>query len=129
MLKLEKKNFWIIGLCAAILSFVFLAVGMNVYSEIGISTQNYIAYVVFSLIAGIVAASLIYFRLKIAFLSFAAGLILGLFLMFNAFLYNTTGWGDLIGVMNLMMWTILGLVVGLLIQLGTYLYKKFKKNN
>lgn len=129
MLKLEKKNFWIIGLCAAILSFVFLAVGMNVYSEIGISTQNYIAYVVFSLIAGIVAAPLIYFRLKIAFLSFAAGLILGLFLMFNAFLYNTTGWGDLIGVMNLMMWTILGLVVGLLIQLGTYLYKKFKKNN
>jgi len=102
---------------------------MNVYSAMGISTQNYIAYVVFSLIVGIVAAALIYFRLKIAFLSFTAGLILGFFLMFNAFLYNTTGWGDLIGIMNLMMWTILGLVVGLLIQLGYYLYKKFKKNN
>jgi hypothetical protein len=129
MLKLERKNFWIIGLCAAILSFILFAVGMNVYSEMPLSVQNYMAYMVFSLIVGVVAAALIYFRLKIAFLTFSVGLVLGFILMFNAFVYNSTGWGDLIGIINLMMWTILGLVVGLLIQLGIYLYKRFKKNN
>jgi hypothetical protein len=129
MLKLERKNFWIIGLFAAILSFILFAVGMNVYSEMPLSIQNYMAYMVFSLIVGVVAAALIYFRLKISFLTFSIGLILGFILMFNAFVYNSTGWGDLIGIINLMMWTILGLVVGLLIQLGTYLYKRFKKNS
>jgi hypothetical protein len=129
MLKLERKNFWIIGLCAAILSFILFAVGMNVYSEMPLSVQNYMAYMVFSLIVGVVAAALIYFRLKIAFFTFSIGLVLGFILMFNAFVYNSTGWGDLIGIINLMMWTILGLVVGLLIQLGIYLYKRFKKNN
>jgi hypothetical protein len=129
MLKLERKNFWIIGLFAAILSFILFAVGMNVYSEMPLSIQNYMAYMVFSLIVGVVAAALIYFRLKIAFLTFSVGLVLGFILMFNAFVYNSTGWGDLIGIINLMMWTILGLVVGLLIQLGIYLYKRFKKNN
>lgn len=102
---------------------------MNVYSAMELSIENYIAYIAFSLIVGVVAAALIYFRLKIAFLSFTAGLILGFILMFYAFLYSTTGWGDLIGILNLMMWTILGLGVGLLIQLVYYLYKKFKKNS
>jgi hypothetical protein len=128
MLKLEKKNFWMIGLCITVLSFILFAVGMNVYSAVGLSGGNYLAYLVFSLIVGAVAAALLYFRLKIAFVSFAAGLILGFILMFNAFLLsNLSGWGDLAGVLNLMMFTILGLGLGLLIQIVYYLYKKFKK--
>jgi hypothetical protein len=127
MLKLEKKNFWIIGLCIVVLSFILFAVGMNVYSSVALSTGNYMGYLVFSLVAGAVAAILIYFRLKIAFISFAAGLILGFILMFNALLSNLSGWGDLAGILNLMMFTILGFGVGLLIEFAYYLYKRFKK--
>jgi hypothetical protein len=127
MLKLEKKNFWVIGLCIVVLSFILFVVGMNVYSSVALSTGNYMGYLVFSLVVGAVAAILIYFRLKIAFISFAAGLILGFILMFNALLSNLSGWGDLAGVLNLMMFTILGFGVGLLIELAYYLYKRFKK--
>lgn len=94
MMKLEKKSFWMIGLCAAILSFACMAVGMNVYSKMGLNIENYMAYIIFSLIVGVITGALIYFRLKIAFLSFAAGLVLGFVLMFNAFLFSTTGWGE-----------------------------------
>lgn len=127
MLILEKKNFWKIGLCVAILSFISFAIGMNVNSAMELSINNYFGYMVFSLIVGVVAAIFIYFRLKIAFLSFAVGLIMGFLFMFRAFLSELSGWEDLIGVMNLMMWSVLGLGVGLVIQLGTYLYKRFKK--
>lgn len=127
MFKLERKNFWVIGLCVAVLSFILFAVGMNVYSTTGLNTGNYMAYMGFSLIVGAVTAVLVYFRLKIAFISFTSGLTLGFILMFNALLSNLSGWGDLAGVLNLMMFTILGLVVGLLIQFVYYLFKKFKK--
>jgi hypothetical protein len=127
MLKLERKQFWIVGLCVAILSFILITIGMTAVSTIGISIENYMAYIIFSLLTGIIAAVFIYFRLRIAFLLYIAGLVLGFFLMFYAFLYNTSGWGDLVGVLSLMMWTIIGLGAGLLVQLAYYLYKKFKK--
>lgn len=127
MLILEKKNFWKSGLCVAVLSFAAFAISMNVFSAMELSINNYLGYMAFSLIAGVVAAIFIYFRFKIAFLSFAVGLIIGFSLMLRAFLSDLSGWEDLIGVMNLMMWSILGLGVGLLIQLGIYLYKRFKK--
>jgi hypothetical protein len=127
MLKLERKQFWIVGLCVAILSFILITIGMTAVSTIGISIENYMAYIIFSLLTGIIAAVFIYFRLRIAFLLYIAGLVLGFFLMFYAFLYNTSGWGDLVGVLSLMMWTIIGLGAGLLVQLAYYLYKRFKK--
>ncbi len=127
MLILEKKNFWKIGLCVAILTFIAFAIGRNIYSAMQVNINNYFAIMVFSLIVGVVAAALVYFRLTIAFISYAIGLIMGFSFMFKAFLSEMSGWGDLIGVMNLMMWTVVGLVAGLLIQLGTYLYKRFKK--
>ena len=127
MLILEKKNFWKVGLCVAILSFITFAIGRNIYTAMEVSINNYFAIMVFSLIVGVVAATLIYFRLKIAFITYAIGLIMGFSFMFKAFLSELSGWGDLIGVMNLMMWTAVGLVAGLLIQLGIYLYNRFKK--
>jgi hypothetical protein len=127
MLILEKKNFWKIGLCVAILSFITFAISMNVFSAMELDINNYFGYMVFSLIAGIVAAIFIYFRFKIAFLTFAVGLIMGFLLMLRAFLSDLSGWEELVGVMNLMMWSALGLGLGLLIQLGTYIYKRFKK--
>jgi hypothetical protein len=127
MLILEKKNFWKIGLCVAVLSFIAFAISMNVFSAMELHINNYFGYMVFSLIAGVVAAIFIYFRFKIAFLTFAVGLIMGFSLMLRAFSSELSGWEDLVGVMNLMLWSTLGLGVGLLIQLGTYLYKRLKK--
>jgi hypothetical protein len=127
MLKLEKKQYWVIGLITAILSFVLLFVGIKVISASLVSIQNIMAYIIFSALLGIVASALIFFRFKIAFLSFIAGLLLGYIFMYKAFLFDMTGWGDLIGVLSLLILTISGLGVGLLVQLGYYLYNKYKK--
>ncbi|OGO79140.1 MAG: hypothetical protein A2Y23_06210 [Clostridiales bacterium GWB2_37_7] len=126
MLKLDKKQYWIIGLCTVILSFIMLFIGIKVIAASQVSIENVLAYIVFSLLVGGVASALIFFRLKIAFLSYIAGLLLGFVLMYRTFLYDMSGWGDLIGVISLLIWTIIGLGTGLLVQLAFYLFKKYK---
>lgn len=127
MLKLDKKQYWIIGLIVTILSFAMLYIGIKVISANAVGVENIMGYIVFSVILGIVASALIFFRFKIAFLSFITGLLLGFFFMFKAFLYDMSGWGDLIGVVSLLIFTAIGLVAGMLIQLAYYLYKRYKK--
>lgn len=127
MLKLEKKQYWIIGLIIAILTFILLYVGIGVVAANAISIENVLAYIVFSLIIGIVASVLIYFRFKLTFMAYISGLFIGFFSMYRAFLYDMSGWGDLIGVISLLIFTAIGLGIGLLGQLVYYLIKKYKK--
>lgn len=127
MLKLEKKHSWIVGLSVFVISAILMFVGMKFLADIEPGFENYIAYIIFSLIVGGLAAILNHFRLKIAMVLYMAGLLIGFFLMYRAFLYDMSGWGDLIGVMSMLIWTISGLIAGLLAQLTYYIYKKIKK--
>jgi len=127
MFSVDRKRFWLVGLNAAAGTFVLLFAGMKMFAVTAIAMQNIVAYVIFSLIVGAVAALLVYFRLTIAFLCYVAGLVLGFMLMFRAFIFDKSGWGDLIGIVSLMMWLLIGLGAGFLLQLVRHLYKRYKK--
>ena len=126
MLKLEKKQYWIVGLSVAMASFTLFFLSVKVVLGSQVTFKNIIAYMIFSLLVGAVASFFIFFRLKIAFLTFIIGLVLGFFEMYRAFFKGMSGWGDLVGVMLLGIWVIIGLGIGILVQLGLYLYKRFK---
>lgn len=109
------------------LSFIMLFTGIKAILGSQITLKNIIAYVIFSALVGIVAAVLVFTRLKIALISYVLGLILGFIQMYKAFFNGMSGWGDLIGLISLFTWIIIGLCLGLLIQLGYFLFKRYKK--
>lgn len=128
MINLERKHYWIIGISIAAFSFIMFFIGIKVVLGNEINFNNIVALLGFSLLMGIITLLLLYFKLKISFLSFIAGLVFGFIVMYLNFLNNLSGWGDLIGILSLFTWTIIGLGLGLLMQLGYFLYKKFKNN-
>ena len=128
MLKLDKNKYLFVGVSITIISFILFFIGVKVVLGNQVTIKNIIAYMVFSLLVGALASSLIFFKLKIGFVAFVTGLVIGFFQMYRAFLNGMSGWGDLVGVMLLGVWVIIGLVIGMLIQLGFYLYKKVKKD-
>ncbi len=127
MLNLEKKIFWIVGLLIFIISFLMLFIGIRIVLGNELIVRNLLAFMGLSLLTGVIASSLVYFRFKLSFIFFVAGLFIGFFEMYRAFLSDMSGWGDLIGIMSLFMWAITGLGVGLLVQFGRYLYRKLKR--
>ena len=64
MLKLEKKQYWKIGLGTMIASILLLFIGVKIVLGNEISMQNIIAYTIFSLLIGIAASCLVVFKLK-----------------------------------------------------------------
>ena len=126
MLKSDKNKYLVVGAGVTIITFIMFFLGVKVILGNQVIIKNIIAYMVFSLLVGAVASFLIFFKLKMAFLAFITGLVIGFFQMYRAFLNGLSGWGDLVGVMLLGVWVIIGLVIGMLIQLGFYLYKRVK---
>ena len=47
--------------------------------------------------------------------------------MYRLFWQVLDGWGEIIGILSLLLWPVLGLVLGGLIQLLMFLYKKYVK--
>lgn len=127
MVNLERKHYWVIGLSIATFSFVMFFIGIKVVLENEVNINNIAALLGFSILVGIIAFFQLYFRFKISFLFFIAGLVFGFIIMYLNFLNTMTGWGDIIGILSLFTWTIIGLGLGLLMQLSYFLYKKIKK--
>lgn len=97
-----------------------------------IDTRNLLAFTGFGVLVGLVTALLVFFRLKIAAAVFLGGLLFGYFEMFRAFFNKMGGWGDLAGILSIFLWPIVGLALGLILQTGSYAYKKWqagKKND
>lgn len=124
---LEKKNFWAVGIIVGMSTFSLLLIGIKVILGNELIARNLLAFIGLSLLTGIIALFLVYFKLKLSAALFIIGLVIGFFEMYRAFLGDMSGWGDLIGIMSLFMWSITGLVVGILVQVGRFLYRKFKK--
>ena len=127
MINFEKKNFWLIGLIVTVVSFIMLLVGIKIVLGNELVPRNLVAFSGFSVLAGLIALLSVYFRLKIAFLLFIVGLAIGFFEMYRAFIGGMSGWGDLIGIISLFMWALIGIGMGIIIQLGFYVYKRYKK--
>ena len=108
----------------SILSFLFFLLGIKFILESQITIQNVIAYIIVSLIFGAVSSSLYLLKLKIACIALIAGLIVGFCEMYRMFFNDLNGWGDLVGLMSLFTWMVIGLCSGVIGQFGYFIYKK-----
>jgi hypothetical protein len=128
MFNLPKRKYWLVGLIMAIITFVLVFIGVKVVLGNAVTIQNVVFYIVFSGLVGGLTATMVFFKLKASFILFLTGLLIGFFEMYRAFFNRMTGWGDLIGIISLLIWGIIGLGVGIVIQFIIYAYKKFNKN-
>ena len=78
MIKIEKKQYWTVGLILTILSFILFFVGVKFVLGNDVNLKNIIAYGGFSILVGVISAILVFFRFQIAFLGFIFGLVIGL---------------------------------------------------
>lgn len=109
-----------------VVSFGLLFIAVKFVLENEITGQNLVAYFGFSIIAALIVFLLNYFNLKIALVTTLLGLAFGFIEMFRSFIAGMAGWGDLIGILALFMWSIAGIVLGLVLQSGYYFYNKNK---
>jgi peptidoglycan/LPS O-acetylase OafA/YrhL len=127
MIKFERKSSKTIGALLAVLVFILVFAAMRLIADIEPNLGNIMVYIVFSILLGVIASVMVYFRLKIAAYFYAMGIIAGFIMMYINFLDKSSGWGDLIGVVSLLMAIVIGLAAGLFFQLIYYLYKRFRK--
>ena len=128
MINLEKEQYRTVGLGVAAASFLMLLIGIKGVLGNEVNIRNMAAFFSFSVLAGIISSCMVYYSFKIALALFSAGLVIGFFEMFRAFLGKMSSWGDLIGILSLFVWAAMGLGAAVLVQLGYYLYSRFKKN-
>ncbi|WNS76100.1 hypothetical protein RRV45_03555 [Bacillus sp. DTU_2020_1000418_1_SI_GHA_SEK_038] len=126
MFKAQKEYYWKIGLLVSFISFILLitAVGKVLDSELNI--KNLAAFIGFSLAVGLIALLLVRFGFKVALIFFLVGLIIGFIEMYRLFFSDSSGWGDLAGLISLFMWVFMGIGLGVFAQLGAYYWRKRK---
>ncbi len=124
----EKEHYRTTGLLSAIVSFILLFMGVRAVLGNEVGLRNIVAFLGFSIAVGLVASCLTFFKMRPALIAFLAGLAVGFLMMYRSFLDGTSGWGDLVGIISLLTWVIIGLCAGLLIQLSFYLYRRYKRN-
>lgn len=117
----------IIGVVITVLSFISIFTSVRFILENPISTSNFIAYIVLSLVLGMISGIFYYFKFQMAFIVFITGILIGFIQMFRMFINGLDGWGDLAGFLSLLTWIIIGFILGIAMQFFQFLCKKFRK--
>ena len=125
-MSLMENNFGKVGLFAGLSTFVLLVVGLRNVLGIDIEILTFVAFAVFGLIIGIACASLLFYRLRVAFPIFCVALIIAFFDMFRSYIQDINGQGDLLGILSLFIITSFGLGISLIVQFIVTLIKKNK---
>ena len=123
----DRKQFIRMGVIVAITTFIMLFFAVRFILRTPLESQNYLAFLIFSLLAGSITAILVYTQARIAAGLFMLGLGLGFFEMYRVFMRDMAGWGDLIGLLSLFFWAAAGLGAGLLIQFGVKIFNRKKR--
>lgn len=121
------NKLWKIGFFTALSSFVLLILGIRTILGTELVFKNYLTFGVFSLTVGILASSLLFYKMKIAFRIFMAALVLGFAEFFRSFLMDKNGFGDLIGVLMLFSITTFGFGLGVIVQFIVIGIRKLKE--
>ncbi len=129
MYKIDRKQSVMAGIIAGTFGTGLLILGVAGVLGNPIDQRNLLAFVGFGIVVGLVTAALMFFRLKIAGPLFGVGLLVGYFEMFRAFFSDMGGWGDLAGIISVLLWPSVGLGVGLILQAAHHLYVKFRGRN
>lgn len=120
------KNYGKIAGITIILSLFLLILGVKYVLGQDLVVQNFIAFAVISVLVGTITGALLFYKLKIAYYIFTVGLLIGFIELFRSFISGMDGWGDLVGILSLFIFTAFGLVIGLIIEAILYLIRKNK---
>ncbi|MFC5604531.1 hypothetical protein [Sporosarcina koreensis] len=121
------NKLWKIGFFTGLTSFVLLILGIRTILGTELVFKNYLTFGIFGLTVGILASSLLFYKLRIAFWIFMASLVLGFAEFFRSFLMDTNGFGDLIGVLSLFIITTFGFGLGVIVQFIMIGIRKLKE--
>lgn len=119
-----KREHRIFAVGLALISFLLLFAGVRFVLGNQVDLNNIMVYMVFSVIVSLVATTLLLVKYQQAFLVFMFGLLAGYVAMYRAFLGELNGWGDLVGILSLLMFAGAGLAAGLVVQLIYQLFRK-----
>jgi len=124
----RNRKLFINLMLVALFSFILIFIAVRFVLDKTIYAQNIFGYITFSMILGLVSTALYLMKPKIAYVIFNLVILAGYVAMYLTFMSDLSGWEDLSGLLSLFIWILIGLGVGLLVQLGFYLYKKIKKS-
>lgn len=119
-----EKNYGKVAGITIIISLFLLILGVKYVLGQDLVIRNFIAFAVISVLIGTIAGALLFYKLKIAYYAFTAGILIGFFELFRSFITGKDGWSDLVGILSLFIFTAMGLVIGLIIEGIRFLFKK-----
>lgn len=125
--KRQKAMFWGLVTSSAIIGLILLSMKFMLGTPLGIRALA--VFGGYGILVGIATAALIYFRWKVAGVVFSTGLFVGIFEMIRGFSARSNGWGDLIGVLSIMLWPAAALALGLLLQSLYWIYRRYQERN
>lgn len=119
-----KDNYKILGVIVMTITIFLLLIGIGVVLDQPLTTSNAITIAAYGLAAGMFTGALAFLGLKIGVIVFLIGLTIGFIEMFRSFLFGSSGFEDLAGLLSLFIFTAFGLVLGVIIEGIRYLLKK-----
>lgn len=121
-----ENHFGKVGAITGLSTFVLLVVGLRNVLGVDIEILTFVAFAVFGLIVGIACASMLFYKLRIAFPIFCVALIIAFFDMFRNYIQDIGGQGDLLGILSLLIISSFGLGISLIVQFIVMLIMKNK---
>gem|GEM_PF-5095965 len=113
-----------IGLFTGLTTLVFFIVGVRTIGGHELDWKNYLAFSVFSLTVGLIAVLLLFYKLKLAFWFFMAGMVISFEEFFRSIFVYEGELGQSIAVLSLYIISSFSLGIGLIIQFILILAKK-----
>lgn len=106
------------------ISMFLLILGIKYVLGQDLVIMNLLAFAAFSIVIGVLAGSMLLYKLRKAFYIFMIGVLLGFFEMYRSFFVGPEEFGDLAGILSLFIFTAFGFVIGLFVEAIFYLLRK-----
>lgn len=116
-----------IGLFTGLSTLIFFIVGIRTISGNELDWKNYLTFSIFGLTVGLLAVLLLFYKLKIAFWFFMAGMIISFEEFFRSILMIEGELGQSIAILSLYMVSSFSLGIGLIVQFIVILMNKNKQ--
>lgn len=123
-----ERHFGKVGAISGLLTFMLLITAVRNVLGYELEIKNIIAFAIFGLIIGAACAILLFYKLRIAFPIFLVALVFGFFDLFRNFLSDNEGFGELMGILSLFMFTSFGIGLALIVEGIVYLIRKNKQS-
>lgn len=118
------KNYGKTAISIILISMFLLILGVKYVLGQDLVIMNLLAFAAFSIVIGVLAGAMLFYKLRKAFYVFGIGLLIGFFEMYRSFITGPEEFGDLAGILSLFIFTAFGFVIGLIVEAIFYLLRK-----